>query len=237
MAIGSKKEKVVKADGNAEVTYHKNPDEWRRFVEARWENVESPVEVVNWFEPAHLQDKRGQPNGGDRSYVISTVSETPKYSFEYQSCTGVVVMGRDRKTGERISILTHQSVYITGGIMEKFMQDLKTSVTELFKRVDPSSLSVGFLGGRANDYDQKSLELRNSMLNEVQGVIESVLGKDVKVINDPAMRSTAVFVDTEAGVVHIAADTSTKASEEEPQPSRRFTKDSQEPIRIPVENI
>jgi len=58
-------------------------------------------------------------------------------------------MGIDRKTGKRLSILTHQDVLSSQEVIENFTCDLKETAEEMYQRIDPNSLSVGFVGSNS----------------------------------------------------------------------------------------
>lgn len=49
--------------------------------------------------------------GGRDSYVISTVDNLDKFSKLFKNCTGIIVTGQEKKTGENISFLSHQGTY------------------------------------------------------------------------------------------------------------------------------
>lgn len=229
--------------GNTAVVYHENQTEWKRFLRNHFENTDTPVEVVDWYASPEEMNRNGQRNGGFQSYVISTISESPKYSDTYLSCTGVILMGRDRKTGKRISLLSHQDVLSSDATIEAFLSDLKDAAGELYARIDPDSLSVGFIGSSPafrREYNQ--------MVKKVTVALEEVMGKPLTVISEPILpvsrsTGTAVFVDTEAGMVHVAAGVLNGKSEEEPRPSRRFADDARKQrntegaIRVPMEIV
>lgn len=233
-----KKDKLEAAEtapGNAGVVYHKNWYEWGSFLEDRFENTDAPVEKVDFYESPSSQDERGQRNGGEQTYVISTVSEHPKYSDNYLSCTGVIIMGRDRETGKRLSLLTHQDVLLPSEIIRNFISDLKDAATEMYQRIDPASLSVGFVGSHPFFSEEY-----NAMCNEVKKILKDVVGKEVTIISDPIWGGTAVFVDTEAGLVHVAAGSLQETSKKEPKPTRRFAYDAnrkrdEKPLVLPIE--
>ena len=144
-------------------------------------------------------------------------------------------MGIDRKTGKRLSILTHQDVLLSHEVIENFIVDLKDAAEKMYQRIDPNSLSVGFVGS-----NPKWSEEYNYMRDEVKKALKAVTGRDVKVISDPIYGGTAVFVDTEAGLVHVAAGPLRGESEEPPEPTARFAYDANkkrgmEPILLPIE--
>ena len=57
--------------------------------------------------PAFLA-RQNFKNGGRESYVISPVDNLDKFSRSFKNCTGIVVAGYDKKTGENISFLSHE---------------------------------------------------------------------------------------------------------------------------------
>jgi len=78
------------------------------------------------------------------------------------------------------------------------------------------------------------------MLDEVKKALKDVVGRDVTVISHPISGGTAVFIDTKAGLVHVAAGHLRGESEEPPKPTARFAYDANkkrgmEPILLPIE--
>lgn len=71
--------------------------------------------------------------------VISHTNSRNKYSNKYYNCTGLVVIGRDRETGENISFLTHQDplYFLVTEQKEKFIVAISDILLELKERSVP----------------------------------------------------------------------------------------------------
>lgn len=99
------------------------------------------AEKVDYYkEPSPAQ------KGVRKRYIFSSIGSEDKTSHAYEGCTGIVVVGRDKGTGETISLLTHhdpRSVRADG----TFLVVLKARLTEFQSRVDPDSIDVVIFGG------------------------------------------------------------------------------------------
>jgi hypothetical protein len=74
----------------------------------RPENSPRTVDIDYFADPEELWD-RNIRNAGSNSYMISGVDDLNKFSSEFKNCTGLVVVGRDRRTGKNISFMSHQN--------------------------------------------------------------------------------------------------------------------------------
>jgi hypothetical protein len=68
--------------------------------------------------------------------VISNINTQNKYSNRYYNCTGIVVIGKDKETGENISFLTHQDplYFLVEGQREKFTVATQEVLLDLKER-------------------------------------------------------------------------------------------------------
>lgn len=107
---------------------------------------------VDFYENPDELDRKGFKNKGQNSYVISKIDGRDKLSEEYRDCTGLLVVGADKETGENISFLTHQMPEYFLGKSEnknlKFKKDLSKQIEELKKRSQEGTIDAVILGGQ-----------------------------------------------------------------------------------------
>ncbi len=104
---------------------------------------------VNYYgDPDDLEIK-GFKNNGKETYVISTVDSEDKFSRNFRDCTGILVAGQDKKTGENISFLTHQDPeeFFHKKDKECFLRDLRERLAELKDRSADGTVDAVIVGG------------------------------------------------------------------------------------------
>lgn len=111
--------------------------------------VGQPVnaENVDYFGDQEKMLAKGFWKGGPGTYVISPIDSQDKYSHGYEECTGVVAVGRDRKTGENISLLSHQRPAHILGRPENFFKDLDDALSQMRAVAEEGSIDAVILGG------------------------------------------------------------------------------------------
>jgi hypothetical protein len=187
---------------------HLKKDAWYQVLA---ESFTKQTEVVDWFEYPSTQLERGQKTGGRGTYVISTVSESSKYSDGYSYCTGLYVFGVDRVTGKTISMLTHQNpVKVLNGLEDMFISDLTGSLTEFAARVDPESIRTGYLGGKLHpEVSDITVNLYSRMYALINKIVSAQLGKSVGIVSHPTSEledQTCVYLDSDTGHTFITTD-------------------------------
>lgn len=93
---------------------------------------------------------QGFKNGGEKTYVISQVDSRGKFSKGFTNCTGLVAVGQDNKTGENISLMSHENpgFFLEGEQNKnKFINDLRQRLEELQKKCVDSTIDAGIIGG------------------------------------------------------------------------------------------
>ncbi len=162
---------------------------------AEIETIIHTGEKVDFYENPGNLEKRKFKNGGDQTYVISTIDEKPKYTNELLDCTSLVAVGRKADSEVQISFLTHQNPNaFFGKTKELFIKHLKEQLQLLKEKCLDKSIDVAIVGGKLTEDDvfeyQRSLEVLGS-------VVEAVLGFDPTVVSGPKFRmQDNVFLDT-----------------------------------------
>lgn len=147
---------------------------------------------VDWNMGKATLDKQGFLNEGSATYVISTIDSLNKFSEDFMRCTGLVVAGTEKRTGKRISLLTHQDPFYVLTILnkDKFTADLENRLYEMRRRCVEGTIDAVVVGGRyiinGGDNDgANATEDYPASLELLGKEVEKVLGFEPTVINGP----------------------------------------------------
>lgn len=123
------------------------------------------AEFVDYYGSRAELNKKGFSNGGDYSYVFSIVDSQNKFSDRFKDCTGLLVAGQDKITGENISFLSHQDPRYFLSLEDSrqmFIADLRQRLKELKDRCVPGTVDARIVGGNINKmikrYEDKYLK-------------------------------------------------------------------------------
>lgn len=166
-------------------------------------------EDVSDIPGAHNVDYRGNPsnlernnfkNSGRYSYVISPVDALDKFSKDFYDCTGLVATGYDKKTGENMSLLSHEDPSYFLKYETSFLADLGQRLTELKEKCAEGTIDAAIIGGKYPDSgdtkDARDLredykdarDLREDYLASIKllsGEVSKILGFEPIVITGP----------------------------------------------------
>lgn len=169
-----------------------------------------PIEDVSFYASKTDLDKQNFLNGGERTYVMSTLDNADKFSLGFRNCISLVVMGIGKDKNKNISLLSHQ--YPKRDIAGKFglfTEHLEERLNEVKNRCEPGTIDAIILGGNytpdgfwfKSPYMKDYLEALQLLSKEVKK-----LGFDPKVINGPkrAGTSDAIYVDTKERRVYFS---------------------------------
>ncbi len=138
---------------------------------------------INISESPTELEKKGFKNGGIDSYVISPLDGLNKFSGNFRNCTGLVVSGQDRDTGENVSFLTHQSprfIFLNQKRQDLFLSDLKSSLLEIKEKCEEGSIDALLFGGNyvddqaINNHISTTQINKNRYLNSIKLISEVV---------------------------------------------------------------
>ena len=181
-----------------------------------YENFPPNTHDVDFDEnPLELKSK-GFKNAGVDSYVISSADSFDKYSGRFADCTGVVVVGRDKITGENISFLSHQNPDYFLILPDYFTRDFRERINEIKERCEPGTLDAVIFGGRYakvrefNDSDPNSdmfIEDYKKSINFLAKEVKDLLGFESAVIagpkTEPFPGGDKVFYDNEHRKIYL----------------------------------
>lgn len=132
---------------------------------------------VNYFKRLHML------HSGSETYVISTCSPQDKFSKDFYNCTGIIMVGKDKKSKKQLSIMTHQDPekFLTTK-KDDFIDDLSIGIENIKDHTEQGSIDVIILGGHNNlkEYEQ-SLVLLNKVITEKLNIEPTVIaGPDLR---------------------------------------------------------
>lgn len=170
----------------------------------RINEIRDSGENVDWFENSSALKERGMKNPAAFTYVISGIDGKNKFSESYGPCTGVALVGIDKKTGENISFLSHQDPeQFLAKYKNKFSHDLSKSIEKMIHECEPGTVDAVVFGGSADDpYEYiDSIKLLGEICKEELGFEPVVLTGP----NDYYWKGgrTHVYFDTENRRLHI----------------------------------
>lgn len=99
---------------------------------------------INW-ESGTYESKNGYITGGERTYVISGIDSSNKFSQGLMACTGLIVAGVDKETGRNVSFATHQFPPYSFG--NEFAAHLEERLQEMRKRCKLGTVDAVVVGG------------------------------------------------------------------------------------------
>lgn len=137
---------------------------------------------VDYFGDPKELNKEGFSNQGKYSYVISVINNQDKFSNKFKNCTGLLVAGQDKNTGENISFLSHEDPdYFLSSeeSRQKFMSDLRKRLEEMKGRSADGTIDARIVGGnyfidkysldKFTKHYLKSIEVLTSEVSEALG--------------------------------------------------------------------
>jgi hypothetical protein len=137
--------------------------------------------------PTDLKEKAFK-NAGWHSYVISTIDDSNKLSKGFYNCTGVVVTGIDKMTGENISFVSHQypGVFLDeNGGKNVFVNDLKSRIQELKSRVVDGTIDAVVIGGNYLFHNEEDKERYRKSIQLLAKEFSDVLGFEPVAMTGP----------------------------------------------------
>lgn len=158
-------------------------------------------------DPTKLTEQNFK-NAGRYSYVISPADGFDKFSGEFANCTGLVVTGQDKSTGENISFLSHQDpgyFLAEKTNSNQFVEDLRQRLKELKERSVEGTIDAVIVGG--NYFTESEGFLKNYLesIKLLSEEISKILGFQPIVMTGPKTTSGRdhVFYDNKNRRLYI----------------------------------
>ncbi len=141
---------------------------------------------VNWVKGAYESEKRKDfLTNGPRTYIISSIDGSNKFSKELSFCTGLIVAGIDKITGKNISFVTHQPN--VSRLSVSFISDLKRRCIEMKERCILNTIDARIVGG-IDPSDSKTSQPEKNYASTIQLLSDEmyqVFGFKPIIINGP----------------------------------------------------
>jgi hypothetical protein len=147
--------------------------------------------------------------GGGQTWTISTVDNLNKFSNEFYNCTGLVVVGKDKVTGQNISFLSHQDpTMFLKSLKKVFIKDMKKRLVEIKNKCEAGTIDAVVVGGQYplnqphSQFEDTPPQRRQEYVNSVNFLssgVKQVLDFEPIVINGPktGMSHDDVYFDNE----------------------------------------
>ena len=144
---------------------------------------------IDWENPDNAKDDF--LTSGRRTYVISPINSSDKYSKKFDRCTGLIVAGIDKINKENISFLSHQDplALFVGLKKDSFIKHLDKRLQEMKDRCQPNSITTVVFGGKY--YRETDPEIDNvfqgypAVIELIGDEVKKVLGFESRVENGP----------------------------------------------------
>ena len=169
----------------------------RHSIKEAFSELLDNVHNVNYSDGAPVLRVKNFLNSKQYAYVISTIDNFNKFSEGFVDCTGLIVSGVDKITGENISFLTHQApIMFLGKHRESFVSNLNKTLVEMQSRCKPDTIDAVLVGGKYPQRVQKYSKtgdwrvpyFRGNYLESIElisGEVKKVLGFEPVVVNGP----------------------------------------------------
>lgn len=140
------------------------------------ENLQN-LQNVNWHTGRYESDNQDFLTAGPGTYLISAIDGLNKFSQQYGPCTGLIVTGVDKETGENISFVTHQiPSAILGPKRESFIENLKARLLKMEERCKLGTVDAVVVGGKYSaDFNADFRENYLQSIKLISGEVEKLL--------------------------------------------------------------
>ncbi|MCC7160562.1 hypothetical protein IT399_02500 [Candidatus Nomurabacteria bacterium] len=134
-------------------------------------------------------DAKKALHAGKSTYVISTIDELNKFEKEIYMCTVLIVVGKDKNSGQNVSFVSHQ--YPGEFLNDKkkdFIDHLQQRLLEFKEKCEKETIEAVIVGGK----DYKPLKTNDPMtewytesIKLLEGQVEHILKIKAKTVNGP----------------------------------------------------
>lgn len=184
-----------------------------------FKNDKNLQDIIKNGEEVDFWNPDSNVKNSSTAYVISSCDDKDKWSQAYRNCTGIIVSGTEKGSHKQLSILTHQnpnkilSNFFNEEIPEKFIEDIKKSITDLISKCELGSIDAVLFGGNitgrneTTEFEVSSIQYEKSI--KLLGKLSSeVLGFEPIVLTGPNMKqNTNIFTYTNNWDVDVYFDT------------------------------
>lgn len=116
-------------------------------------------------------------NAGKKTYVMSPVDNMDKFSDDFFDCTSLIMVGKDKKSGEDISFMTHQNpdCFLVDK-KDNFVKDLQKRISDMRKKCEQGTIDSVIIGGNFNHLSEEEVNniLKDKSEEEKQRILEKI---------------------------------------------------------------
>jgi hypothetical protein len=109
------------------------------------------IDNIDFTSSDAVKETRGQLSQGESTFVISGINSLNKLSLDFYDCTGLIAVGKDKKTGENKSFACHCPPYSKPSLekeeYKKLQSDLLDRLIQLRLMSEEGTVDVVVLGG------------------------------------------------------------------------------------------
>jgi len=138
-------------------------------------------------------------------WYISPIDDRKKYSRSYHACTGIAIVGKEKKTGKNISLMTHEA-----GYDKDFWRILKTKLIDFRNRAEAGTIDAILFGGSVDAIENEdnlvvlndSYESYKKEMKDLSKNVSELMGFDPTIITKEnnaglLMLSQSFYLDTQ----------------------------------------
>ena len=151
-------------------------------------NNNPDIRNVDYYGDSRELKSQNFKNAGEYSYVISPVDETDKFSAGFKDCTGVIVTGVDKKTGQNVSFLSHEDpTHFLDGKKNKsdFIASLQERLLEIKEKSEGGTIDAVVVGGNYYRDDEEYLERYKKSIELLSREISKIFGFEPVIMTGP----------------------------------------------------
>ena len=127
------------------------------------------VKFVSLYGDETMMRKEGFLKAGTEGYVISPIEKINLSSNEFADCTGAIVVGLKKESGENIAFISHQNPdHFLNGDKESFIKDFQYRLKEIKDKCKEGTIDVVLFSGRfahVREYEESNPD-RNFFIKE-----------------------------------------------------------------------
>lgn len=152
-------------------------------------DIVDKLSTTNFGSDKKELDAKKALHAGKSTYVISTIDELNKFEKEIYMCTVLIVVGKDKNSGQNVSFVSHQYPgEFLNGKKKDFTDHLKERLLEFKGKCEKDTIEAVVVGGK----DYKPLKTKDPMsewytesIKLLEEQIENILKIKPKAVNGP----------------------------------------------------
>jgi len=119
-------------------------------ITQHYDGVPLNVEDIDYFAKPEDGKNTDSKTGGQYTYIISSISSCNKLTRYLYDCTSLIVAGKEKRTGQELSFLSHQDPFQflqKGRVRGLFILHLMESLWKMKKVCEEGTIDIVIAGG------------------------------------------------------------------------------------------